>query len=77
MVILPLDTDNKDQLLLGWDIEGSILLRKTAETNLLALRIAVLLHVLLGTLEDDTTLLLLCLLITAVSYLLTCKEKQM
>ena len=59
---LPLDTDNKDQLLLGWDVEGAILLRQTSETDLLTLLVAVLLHVLLSTLEDDTTLLLLGLI---------------
>ena len=74
---LPLDTDNEDQLLLGWDIESSILLRKAVEADLLALRIAVFLHVLLGTLEDDTALLLLRLLMTVVSYELSCKDKQM
>jgi hypothetical protein len=58
-VDLPLDTDNEDQLLLSWDVEGVILLRNTGKTNLLTLCITVLLDVLLGTLEDDTTLLLL------------------
>ena len=58
---LPLDTDNENQLLLSWDIEGTILLRQTGKTDLLTLRITVLLHILFGTLEDDTALLLLCL----------------
>ncbi len=56
---LPLDPDNEDQLLLSWDVEGTILLGKTLKTDLLALLVAVLLDVLLGALEDDTTLLLL------------------
>lgn len=59
---LPLDTDDKDQLVLGRDVEGTILLGQTLKTDLLTLLIAVLLNVLLSTLEDDTTLLLLCLL---------------
>lgn len=53
-----LDADNEDQLGLSGDVEGTILLRSTLEANLLALGVAVLLNVLLGTLEDDTTLLL-------------------
>jgi hypothetical protein len=56
---LPLNTDNEDQLLLGWDVEGTILLGQAGKTDLLTLLITVLLNVLLGTLEDDTTLLLL------------------
>ena len=65
---LPLDTDNEDQLLLGRDIEGAILLGQAVEADLLALLVTVLLHVLLGTLEDDTALLLLGLLMTTISY---------
>jgi hypothetical protein len=61
---LPLDTDNKDQLLLGWDVEGAILLGETLKTDLLTLLVTVLLDVLLGALENDTTLLLLGLLNT-------------
>jgi len=57
-----LNTDNEDQLLLSRDIEGTILLGQASKANLLTLLIAVLLHILLGTLEDDTTLLLLGLL---------------
>ena len=56
---LPLDTDNEDQLLLSWDVIGVVLLGNTGKTNLLTLRITVLFNVLLGTLEDDATLLLL------------------
>lgn len=56
---LPLDTDNEDQLLLSWDVEGTLLLGQAVETDLLTLLITVLLDVLLSTLEDDTTLLLL------------------
>jgi hypothetical protein len=65
---LPFDTDNEDQLLLSRDIERAILLRQTVEADLLALCVAVLLHVLLSTLEDDSALLLLRLLTTTVSY---------
>jgi hypothetical protein len=55
---IPLDTDNEDQLLLSGDVEGVVLLGQAGKTNLLTLCIAVLLDVLLSTLEDDTTLLL-------------------
>jgi len=58
-----LDTDNEDQLLFSRDVEGTILLRQASKTDLLTLLITVLLHVLFGTLEDDTTLLLLGLLL--------------
>jgi hypothetical protein len=64
---LPLDTDNEDQLLLSWNVEGAILLRQTVEADFLTLRITVLLDVLLSTLEDNTTLLLLGLLVSTVS----------
>lgn len=67
---LPLDTDNEDQLILSWDIEGTILLGQTVEADLLTLRITVFLHILLGALEDNTTLLLLGLLLTTVSHML-------
>lgn len=65
---LPLDTDNKDQLLLSWDVEGTILLGQSGKTDLLALSVTVLLHILLSTLEDDSALLLLSLSRKAVSY---------
>jgi hypothetical protein len=55
---LPLDTDDEDQLRLSWDIEGSLLLGHTVETDLLTLFVAVLLDVLLSTLEDNFTLCL-------------------
>lgn len=67
MCNLPLDTDNEDQLLLSWNVEGAILLRQTVEADFLTLRITVLLDVLLSTLEDNTTLLLLGLLVSTVS----------
>jgi len=57
-----LDTDNKYQLGLSWNVERTRLLGDTSKADLLALLIAVLLNVLLGTLEDDTTLLLVGLL---------------
>ena len=53
-----LDTDNEDQLLLGGDLEGIVGLGDAVQADLLALGIAVLLDVLLGTLEDDAALLL-------------------
>lgn len=56
---LPLDADNKDQFVLSWNVVRTILLCEPAETDLLALRIAVLLHVFLGALEDNATLLFL------------------
>ncbi len=58
---IPLDADNEDQLGLSRDVEGAILLGSAGKTNLLALTLAVLLDVLLSTLEDDTTLLLVVL----------------
>jgi len=58
-----LDTDNEDQLVLSRDVEGTLLLGQTLKTDLLTLLVTVLLDVLLGTLEDDTTLLLLGLLL--------------
>lgn len=57
-----LDTDNEDQLGLSWDVERTRLLGDTSKTNLLPLLVTVLLDVLLSTLEDDTTLLLVGLL---------------
>lgn len=56
------DTDNKDQLGLIRNVEGSGLAALAGKADLLALCIAVLLDVGLGTLEDDTTLLLVGLL---------------
>jgi len=58
-----LDTDNEDQLLLSRNVEGIILLGNTSKTDLLTLGITVLLHIFLGAVEDDTTLLLLGLLL--------------
>jgi hypothetical protein len=55
---LPLDADQEDQLGLGGDVEGALLLGNAGKADLLALGIAVLLDVLLGTLEDDAALLL-------------------
>lgn len=55
---IPLDADDEDQLRLLRDVELAGLLGNTSKADLLALSIAVLLDVLLGTLEDDTALLL-------------------
>jgi hypothetical protein len=53
-----LDTDNEDQLGLSRDVGRVVLLGDTVEADLLTLSIAVLLDVLLSTLEDDASLLL-------------------
>jgi len=58
-----LDADNEDELGLGGDVEGAVLLGDAGEANFLALGIAVLLDVLLSTLEDDAALLLVGLLL--------------
>lgn len=60
-IYVPLDSDDEDQLLLSINMEGTLLLGQSVEADLLALSIAVLLNVLLSTLEDDTALLLLSL----------------
>lgn len=57
-VHIPLDTDDEDQLGLSGDVGSVIRLGGTVKTDLLTLRITVLLDVLLSTLEDDTALLL-------------------
>lgn len=59
---LPLDTDNEGELVLGGDFKVALLLGQAGKADLLAFRIAVLLDVRLGTLEDDSTLLLVGLL---------------
>ena len=53
-----LDTDDEDQLSLSSDVSGVLGLGDAVKTDLLTLSIAVLLNVLLSTLEDDLTLLL-------------------
>lgn len=53
-----LDADDEDQLGLILNVEVTLLAGNTVEADLLALSVAVLLDVGLGTLEDDTTLLL-------------------
>jgi hypothetical protein len=53
-----LDTDNEGKFGLLWDIEGTFSLGHTSQANLLALGIPILLDVLLSTLEDCLTLLL-------------------
>jgi len=58
-----LDTDDKGELGLGRDVERTLLLGGAGEADLLALLVAVLLDVRLGTLEDDTTLLLVGLVV--------------
>lgn len=53
-----LDADDEDQLLLGRDVEVALLLGNTVEADLLTLSVAVLSDVLLSTLEDNSTFLL-------------------
>jgi hypothetical protein len=53
-----LDADDEDQLLLSRNVEIALLLANAVEANLLTLSITVLVNVLLSTLEDDGTLLL-------------------
>jgi len=53
-----LDTDNKGKTSLLRNVEIALLLGNTVESDLLTLGVAVLLDVLLGTLEDDSPLLL-------------------
>jgi hypothetical protein len=53
-----LDADHEDQLVLGGHVGVAVLAGDAVEAALLALRIAVLLDVLLGTLEDGLALLL-------------------
>jgi hypothetical protein len=58
---LPLNTDDEDQSVFGRNIEGTLLLGKASKADLLTLCVTILLDVLLGTLEDYATLLLLSL----------------
>ena len=51
------DTDNEQKFWLLRNVKAALLLCNTSKTDLLALCIAILLHILLGTLEDDTALL--------------------
>jgi hypothetical protein len=62
---IPLDADDEDQLGLSRDVEGAILLGNAGKADLLALGVAVLLDVLLSTLEDDAALLLVGLPVTS------------
>jgi hypothetical protein len=55
---IPLDTDDEDELWFLRDIEGTLLPAQTSKADRLALGIAVLLNVGLGTLEDNGALLL-------------------
>jgi hypothetical protein len=54
---LPLDADDEDELRLGGDVEGAILLAQAGKTDLLTLGVAVFFDVALGALEDDAALL--------------------
>ena len=55
---VPLDTDDEEELGLLGNVERALLLGDASEPDLLTLGIAVLLHVLLSTLEDNGALLL-------------------
>ena len=55
---LPLDTDDEEESLLGINLELARLLGNPVQADLLTLSVAVLLNVLLSTLEDHATLLL-------------------
>lgn len=55
---VPLDTDDKGELVLGGDVEGVVPLRGTLGLDNIALGLDVLLVVLLGALEDGVALLL-------------------
>jgi hypothetical protein len=55
---IPLDTDDEDQLGLSGDESRVVDLGGTTKADLLTLSAAVLLNVLLSTLEDNATLLL-------------------
>jgi hypothetical protein len=55
---VPLDTDDESKLGLGGDEEGLVLLSSTLRLDHIALGLAVLGGVLLGTLEDDGALAL-------------------
>ena len=63
-VHIPLDADNEDDLGLGRDVVRTRLLGLTGKADLLALLVAILLDVRLGTLEDDLALLLVGLIQT-------------
>lgn len=62
-----LDADDEDELGLGGDVGRVLALGDAVEADLLTLSIAVLLNVLLSTLEDDATLLLVGLLYLSVT----------
>lgn len=62
-----LDADDEHQLALSGDVGRVVLLGGAGKADLLALSIAVLLDVLLSTLEDDATLLLVGLIAMYVS----------
>lgn len=70
-----LDADNEGELWLGWDVVGALRLGHARETNLLALLVAVLLHVGLGTLEDLSTLLLVLLFINSQQKIPKCPSE--
>lgn len=60
-VVDTLDTDNKDKLGLGGNVEVTVGLGLATETDLIALLVAVLTDVLISTLEDNSALLALSL----------------
>ena len=56
-----LDAENENELVLVGNVEGTVLLTQTGQSNLLTLGITILLYVGLGALEDNTALLFVCL----------------
>lgn len=65
-----LDSDHENELGLGGDVEGTVELGLSSETDLLSLSLSVLLNVLLGSGEDDLVLVGVCSLLLGSSGLL-------
>lgn len=65
-----LDSDSEDKLVLSWDEELTLLLSFTLESDLLTLLVTVFLDILLSTLKDDLSLLLVSSLLLSGSGLL-------
>ena len=73
---IPLDAHNKDNLGLSRYVKGALLFGLAGKSDLLALGITVLLHVLLSTLEDGRALLLVDLSVVDVSKNWTAIEEK-
>jgi hypothetical protein len=74
-----LDADNKGKLRLGRNVEAVAALGLAGQTNLLPLGIAVLLHVLFSSCEDDLALLLalVCCILSARSTTAVCRDMEL